>query len=52
MSDFTTMSIKIVRRNQHLIAMRLRWEMIKDMKKGGEIIADGETVYKNGKWLK
>ena len=23
----------------------------KDMKKGGEIIADGITVYKNGKWL-
>ena len=23
----------------------------KDMKKGGEIIADGQTVYKNGKWL-
>jgi|GEM_PF-4558438 len=23
----------------------------KDMKKGGEILADGETVYKNGKWL-
>ena len=20
--------------------------------KGGEIIADGQTVYKNGKWLK
>jgi len=29
----------------------LHWDMIKDMKKGGEILADGETVYKNGKWL-
>lgn len=29
----------------------LHWDMIKDMKKGGEIIADGETVYKNGNWL-
>ena len=23
----------------------------KDMKKDAEIIADGETIYKNGKWL-
>jgi len=30
----------------------IHWDIIKDMKKGGEIIADGETVYKNGKWLK
>ncbi len=29
----------------------IHWDMIKDMKKG-EIIADGQTVYKNGKWLK
>jgi len=29
----------------------LHWDMIKDMKKGGEIIADGQTVYKNGKWI-
>jgi len=29
----------------------IHWDMIKDMKKGGEILADGETVYKNGKWL-
>lgn len=30
----------------------VHWDIIKDMKKGGEIIADGVTVYKNGKWLK
>lgn len=30
----------------------IHWDMIKDMKKDGEIIADGQTVYKNGKWLK
>ena len=30
----------------------IHWDMIKDMKKGAEIIADGETIYKNGKWLK
>lgn len=23
----------------------------KDMKRGGEIIADGQTVYKNGRWI-
>jgi len=28
----------------------IHWDMIKDMKKG-EIIADGKTIYKNGKWL-
>ena len=30
----------------------IHWDIIKDMKKGGEIIADGQTIYKNGKWLK
>jgi aminopeptidase len=30
----------------------IHWDMIKDMKKDGEIIGDGETIYKNGKWLK
>ena len=30
----------------------IHWDMIKDMKKDAEIIADGETIYKNGKWLK
>ena len=30
----------------------IHWDMIKDMKKNAEIVADGETVYKNGKWLK
>ncbi len=29
----------------------VHWDMIKDMKDGGEIIADGTTVYKNGKWV-
>ncbi len=29
----------------------IHWDMIKDMKKGGEIIADGTTVYKNGRWI-
>ncbi len=30
----------------------IHWDMIKDMHKNAEIIADGQTVYKNGKWLK
>lgn len=29
----------------------IHWDMIKDMKKNAEVIADGETVYKNGKWV-
>ncbi|MCK4757247.1 MAG: hypothetical protein KAS67_02220 [Thermoplasmata archaeon] len=27
-------------------------ERLPDVRKGGEIHADGELVYKNGKWLK
>ncbi|MCK5037847.1 MAG: aminopeptidase [Thermoplasmata archaeon] len=30
----------------------IHWDIIKDMKKGGEIYGDGELIYKNGKWLK
>ena len=31
---------------------RKLWDLIVEyVKKGGEIIADGITVYKNGKWL-
>ncbi len=30
----------------------IHWDMIKDMKRNAEIIADGEVIYKNGKWLK
>ncbi len=30
----------------------IHWDMIKDMKKGGEIYGDAELIYKNGKWLK
>ena len=29
----------------------VHWDMISDMKKGGEIIADGELIYKNGYFL-
>jgi aminopeptidase len=29
----------------------LHWDILKDMKKGGEIYADGELFYKNGKFL-
>jgi aminopeptidase len=29
----------------------IHWDMIKDMKKGGEIYGDGILIYKNGKWL-
>jgi len=29
----------------------IHWDMIKDMKKNAEIIADGETVYRNGRWF-
>ncbi len=30
----------------------VHWDIIKDMKKGGEIYGDEELIYKNGKWLK
>lgn len=30
----------------------LHWDILKDMKKDGEIYADGELFYKNGKFLK
>ena len=29
----------------------LHWDIVKDLRKGGEIIADGKTVQKNGRWL-
>ena len=29
----------------------IHWDIIKDMKSGGEIYADGILIYKNGKWL-
>lgn len=29
----------------------IHWDMISDMKNGGEIIADGERIYHNGKFL-
>jgi len=29
----------------------IHWDMISDMKQGGEIIADGEKIYQNGKFL-
>ncbi|HVP27347.1 MAG TPA: aminopeptidase [Candidatus Bathyarchaeia archaeon] len=29
----------------------IHWDILKDMKKGGEIYADGELFYKNGKFL-
>jgi hypothetical protein len=28
------------------------WDMLKDMKKGGEIIADGKRIYRDGRFLK
>ncbi len=30
----------------------IHWDILKDMKKGGEIYADGKLVYKNGEFLK
>jgi aminopeptidase len=30
----------------------IHWDLIKDMKKGGEIYGDGELIYKDGKFLK
>jgi aminopeptidase len=30
----------------------IHWDLIKDMKKGGEIFGDGELIYKDGKFLK
>lgn len=29
----------------------LHWDMVCDLKQGGEIIADGKTIYRNGKFL-
>ena len=29
----------------------VHWDMITDMKNGGQIIADGEKIYENGKFL-
>ncbi|MDO9537068.1 MAG: aminopeptidase [Thermoplasmata archaeon] len=29
----------------------IHWDIIKDMKAGGEIYADGILIYKNGKWI-
>jgi aminopeptidase len=29
----------------------IHWDMISDMRKGGEIIADGEVIYKDGYFL-
>ena len=29
----------------------IHWDMIADMSNGGEIFADGEKVYENGKFL-
>ena len=29
----------------------IHWDMLKDMKTESEIIADGETIYRNGKFL-
>jgi len=29
----------------------IHWDMLCDMREGGEIYADGELVYKNGKFL-
>lgn len=29
----------------------IHWDMISDMKNGGEILTDGELIYKNGKFL-
>jgi aminopeptidase len=30
----------------------IHWDLIKDMKKGGEIYGDGKLIYKDGKFLK
>jgi aminopeptidase len=30
----------------------LHWDMIKDMRKGGEIHADGKVIYRNGRFLR
>ena len=29
----------------------VHWDMITDMMKGGEIIADGQVIYRNGQFL-
>ena len=29
----------------------IHWDIVKDLKKGGEIILDGKVIQKNGKWL-
>jgi aminopeptidase len=29
----------------------IHWDILKDMRKGGEIYADGKPFYKNGRFL-
>ena len=29
----------------------IHWDMLKDMREGGEIFADGKLIYKNGSFL-
>ena len=29
----------------------VHWDMISDMRQGGEVIADGEVIYRNGQFL-
>ena len=29
----------------------VHWDIVKDLKKGGEIILDEKVIQKNGKWL-
>ena len=29
----------------------IHWDILKDMKRDGEIVGDGKTLYKNGKWV-
>lgn len=28
----------------------IHWDMVTEMKKGGEILADGKIIYRNGKF--
>ncbi|MBS3163382.1 aminopeptidase, partial [Candidatus Woesearchaeota archaeon] len=29
----------------------IHWDIVKDLRKNGKIIADGKVIQKNGKWL-
>ena len=39
------------KQNGGLNQSAIHWDMISDMRDGGQIIVDGELMYKNGKFI-